>query len=379
MSAVHPSASISFGSRVHKSPFYEATRRWGCNAFSVYNHIYMPLYYESPEAEYWSLVSNVVLWDVACQRQVEISGPDAYDFVRLLTPRNLAKHHVGQAKYVPLVNQAGGMINDPVLFRIDEDRFWFSLADSDVLLWAQGVAHGLNLDIDITEPDVSPLQLQGPKATEVMRTLSGAWVLDLKYFWFRETEIDGIPVVVSRTGWSNERGYEIFLRDASRGDELWERVMAAGGDHGITPAAPSQIKRMEAGLLSYHNDMNLSTNPFEVGLGKFVDLDQAVDFVGKSSLRKFHETGLTRQLKGALIDGDPIAVNEHRWTVFDGDTQVGELTSCVYSPALDKNLAYLFLEISYAEPETRMRIITPDGERSAIVCDLPFVANRANT
>lgn len=371
------SPSTAFGSRVRKSPFFAATCRWGCTTFSIYNHTYMPVTYGDATAEYWQLLNHVTLWDVSCERQVQIEGPDAGRFVQFLTPRDLSKLAVGQAKYVPLVTAQGGLINDPVLLRVEEDCYWFSLADSDVLLWAEGVAVGSDFDVTICEPDVSPLQIQGPAATAVMQSLFGDWILDLKYFWFREFELDGIPLLVSRTGWSNERGYEVFLRDGSRGDELWEKIMAAGKPFQISPACPSQIKRLEAGLLSYRNDMNLSNNPFEVGLGKFVDLEASIDFIGKASLQRIAAQGIERKLMGAVIEGDPVPVNEHRWPVFSGTDQVGELTSCAYSPGLDRNIAYVIVPVKMAEAGNQVSIDTPLGRRDASLCELPFVDNRA--
>jgi glycine cleavage system aminomethyltransferase T len=369
--------TTGFGSRVRKSPFFASTRKYGCNAYTVYNHTYMPIHYGDPLEEYRQLISAVTLWDVACERQVEISGPDASRFVQLLTPRNLSTMQVGQAKYVPLVDENGGMINDPIALRIEADRYWLSLADSDVLLWAKGVAWGHDFNVRLSEPDVSPLQLQGPRSTDVIRSVVGDWVLDLKYFWFRQIEIEGIPVVLSRTGWSNERGYELFLQDGTRGDELWEILMQAGKQHGITPACPNQIKRMEAGLLSYHNDMNLGTNPYELGMGKFIDLDQEADFIGKAALRKIAREGIRNRLLGAWVEGDPLPVNEHRWPVETGGKVVGELTSCCYSPSLESNLAYIYLPIEYAVPGQRVMVQTVQGPRSAELCELPFLKNRA--
>lgn len=377
MDASNKIPTTGFGSRVRKSPFFASTRRWGCNAYTVYNHTYMPISYGDPLREYWQLVNAVTLWDVACERQVQICGPDASRFVQLLTPRNLSSLAVGQARYVPLVDENGGMINDPVVLRIKEDTYWLSLADSDVLLWAKGLAWGQDFDVELNEPDVSPLQLQGPMATEVMLAVVGEWIRELKYFWFREVEIQGIPVVLSRTGWSNERGYEIFLRDGSRGDELWEIFMQAGRPWNISPACPSQIKRMEAGLLSYHNDMNLSTNPFEVGLGKFVDLDQDADFVGKQALQAIARDGVRNRLLGACVDGAPLPVNEHRWEVRVGGKPAGALTSCCYSPALERNLAYIYLPSALATPGRKVSVLTVAGERMAELCELPFVPNRA--
>jgi len=377
MSAHGKTPTTGFGSRVRKSPFFDSTRRYGCNAYTVYNHTYMPVHYGDPLEEYQKLLTAVTLWDVACERQVEISGPDASRFVQLLTPRNLTGMQVGQAKYVPLVDEHGGMINDPIALRLEENRYWLSLADSDVLLWAKGVAWGHDFDVQLCEPDVSPLQLQGPLATDVIRPLLGDWVDELKYFWFRETEINGIPLVLSRTGWSNERGYELFLQDGSRGNELWDILMEAGKPFGISPACPSQIKRMEAGLLSYHNDMNLQTNPFELGLGKFVDLEQEAEFIGKEALRKIAREGVRNRLLGAVIEGEPLPVNEHRWPVDVNGSRVGELTSSCYSPTLQQNIAYVYLPVEFASPGQQVIIETVHGARQAELCELPFIKNRA--
>jgi aminomethyltransferase len=369
--------TTGFGSRVRKSPYFESTRRYGCNTFTVYNHTYMPVHYGDPLEEYRQLTSAVTLWDVACERQVEISGADAHRFVQLLTPRNLSRMAVGQAMYVPLVDENGGMINDPIALRLEENRFWLSLADSDVLLWAKGVAWGQDYAVEISEPDVSPLQLQGPRATEVMRSLVGDWVEGLKYFWFKEIEIQGIPLVLSRTGWSNEIGYELLLQDGSKGNELWELLMQAGKPFGISPACPNQIKRMEAGLLSYHNDMNLQTNPFEIGLGRFVDLQQEADFIGKAALKKIAKEGIRNRLLGAVIDGEPLPVNEHRWPVSVNGQAVGELTSCCYSPALQRNIAYIYLPVEFSAPGQKVMVETIAGKRRAELCELPFIRNRA--
>jgi aminomethyltransferase len=369
---------IGFGSRVTKSPYFEATRRAGCNAFTVYNHTYMPIWYEDPLKEYEHLVNGVTIWDVACERQVEVTGPDAYEFVRLLTPRDLSKCAVGQCKYVMLTTETGGIVNDPVMLRLGENHFWFSLADSDVRLWMMGLAYNSGMNVRFDEPDVSPLQIQGPHSTQVVKALFGDWIEEIKYFWFRETELNGIPLVLSRTGWSNERGYELFLRDGSRGNELWDLVMEAGKPYDITPACPSQIKRMEAGLLSYHNDMNLTNNPYEVGYGKFCKLDQDADFMAKAALKRIKEEGITQKLVGVEIEGDPIPVNEHHWPASREGEPAGHLTSAVYSPRLDKNIAYVMTPIAHAENGTELSITMPgDEDRKATVCPVPFMANEA--
>ncbi len=370
----HPEAPplTSFGPRVRKSPFFEATRRWGYKAYSIYNHTYMPLYYESPLADYWRLVQDVTLWDVACQRQVEIIGPDAARFTQWLTPRNLSTCKVGQCKYVLVTDETGGIINDPVLLKLAEDHFWLSLADSDILLWAKGAALNSGMDVTIREPDVSPLQVQGPKSALVMEALFGAWIQDLKYYWFRETELNGIPLVVSRTGWSSEKGYEIFLRDGRRGVELWEAVMAAGKPHAIAPAAPSSIRRIEGAMLSLGADMGLADNPFELGLERLVDLEMDADFIGKAALREIRAAGVKRRFAGLEVDGEPIAANEHPWPVTRGGERAGTLTSLAYSPRLEKTIALAILDISAAEMGTTLRVAAPFGERDARVVPVPF-------
>ena len=361
----------SFGPRIRKSPFFEATRRYGCKAFTVYNHMYMPLYYESQEADFWHLVERVTLWDVAVERQVQVAGPDAAAFVQYLTPRNLSQCAVGQCKYVLLTDEAGGVVNDPILLRLADDVFWLSLADSDVLLWAKALAHAGKWNVAITEPDVSPLQVQGPRSSDVMRDICGGWIDDLKYFWFRETDIEGIPVIISRTGWSSERGYEVFLRDGAHGDRLWEIIMTAGKPYEIHPGAPNTIRRIEGGMLSYGSDMGFSENPFELGMDRLVDLDMEADFCGKDALREIRAAGITRKMVGLEIDGAPIG-NEHPWPAKLGGTQIGTVTSATYSPRLEKNIALAIIDLEHTEHGTQIVVDAPAGARDAVTVPIPF-------
>ena len=278
--------NFGFGTQIRKSPYFDATVKWGATGFSVYNHMYIPRDFGNPEQNFWNLIKKSILCDVAVERQVEITGPDAYKFIQLLTPRDLSKLSVRQCKYVLIVNNDGGILNDPVLLRLAENHFWLSLADSDILLWAQGVAVNSGLDVKISEPDVSPLQLQGPTSQEIMVKLFGENIRDLKYYWLREYELEGIPLIVSRTGWSSELGYEIYLRDGSRGNELYEKIMEAGNEHGIQPGHTSSIRRIEGGMLSYHADADIHTNPFELGFDRLVNLDTDINFIGKEALKR---------------------------------------------------------------------------------------------
>ncbi len=364
---------FGFGTQIRKSPFFDATVRWGAKGFSVYNHMYIPRDFGDPVQNFWNLVDEAILCDVAVERQVEITGPDAAKFVQMLTPRDLSKMAVGQCKYVLITNAAGGILNDPILLRLAENHFWISLADSDVLLWAQGVAVHSGLDVSICEPDVSPLQLQGPKSGEIMRALFGESIMDLRYYWLREVELDGIPLIVSRTGWSSELGYEIYLRDGSYGDALWERIMAVGMPFGLKPGHTSSIRRIEGGMLSYHADADINTNPFELGLDRLVNLDIEVDFIGKEALRRIKETGVSRKQIGLIIDGEPLqGPNTSYWPIKVNGEDVGKVTSAVYSPRLGQNIALAMVSVEYANLGTEFDVYSRFGVHAAKVCEVPF-------
>jgi glycine cleavage system T protein len=367
---------VQRGARLRRSPYFDATFRDGCRGYTVYNHMFLPIRYADFESEHHRLLEDVTVWDVSVERQVEITGPDAFALTNMLTPRDLTKCVVGQGKYVIITAADGGIINDPVLLRLGENHFWLALADSDVLLWAKGVAHGLGLDVEIGEPDVSPLQIQGPKSKEVVSALFGDEVLDLKYYWFMETDLDGIPVLITRTGWSGEVGYEIYLRDGSRGVELWDRVLEAGKPHNIAPTGPSDIRRIEAGILNYGIDMTIDNNPFEVGLGWQVNLDQEADFIGREALTRIKEAGVDRMLAGVKIAGDPLDLNMDRWPVRTNERRVGHITSAVYSPRMATNIGYAMVGAEYAAIGTSLTVQGPGGDVDAVVVPKPFVDPR---
>lgn len=363
-----------FGTQIRRSPYFAATERWGAKGYSVYNHMYIPRDFGSAEQNFWSLVNDAILCDVSVERQVEITGPDAARFVQYMTPRNLSKMAVGQAKYILITDQQGGVINDPVLLRLAENHFWISIGDSDVLLWARGLAVHSGMDVDIREPDVSPLQLQGPRSRDIMTAVFGEEIANLKYYWFTETTLNGIPLVVSRTGWSSELGYEIFLRDGSRGSELWEILMAAGEPLGLAPGHTSSIRRIEGAMLSYHADMDIDTNPFELGLGRLVDLEMDADFVGKAALRAIDKCGVQRHQVGVIIDGEPLATpNNDFWALTVGDRPAGRITSAIYSPRLEANIALAMVNSAHAALDTKLTVTLADGsQRTATIVPKPF-------
>jgi glycine cleavage system aminomethyltransferase T len=364
---------FGFGTQIRKSPYFDATVRWGAKDFSVYNHMYIPRDFGSPEENFWNLINDAILCDVAVERQVEITGPDAYKFIQLLTPRDLTKLSVGQCKYVLITNHEGGILNDPVLLRLAENHFWLSLGDSDILLWAQGVAINSGLDVKISEPDVSPLQLQGPNSGKIMQKLFGDSINDLKYYWLREYDLDGIPLIVSRTGWSSELGYEIYLRDGTKGDDLWEKIMAAGKNYNLKPGHTSSIRRIEGAMLSYHADADIYTNPFEVGLDRLVSFDTDINYIGKDALKKIKEEGIKRKQVGIIIECEALkGPNTNFWRIFKDNEQVGKVTSAVYSPRLKKNIALAMINIDYSEIGTALDIKIGDKNFKSIVVEKPF-------
>jgi glycine cleavage system aminomethyltransferase T len=372
------SSTLYFGPWYRRSPFFEKTLAAGCSAYDIYNHMYLPGYYADPVEEYWALLNGVTLWDVGVERIVEITGPDASEFTNSLTCRDLTTCAVGQGKYVLITAEDGGIVNDPVLLRLEENRWWLALADSDAGLWARGVAVHSGLDVTVREPEVHPVQVQGPKSKDVIRTLFGDAVADLRYYWTAQTEVDGIPVVISRTGWTGEVGYEIYLRDPARGGDLWDRIMDAGRPHDIRPIAPCEARRIEAGIFNYGSDMTIENNPFEVsGLERLVE-PQAADYIGKAALERIRVEGVSRKLVGLEVAGDalPFEIAEKR-PAYRGGERVGTVTDLIWSPRLEKNIGYVWVPIELANAGIELEIEGPDGSRAAArTAALPFLDPR---
>lgn len=368
--------SLGIGSNIRKSPYFDATVADGVHSFSVYNHMYIPGHFGDPAAEYERLVNGVAMWDVAAQRQVEIVGPDAEKLVRYLCTRDLTTTAVGQGRYVPICNYDGILINDPVLLKLSQQQFWLSIADSDIELWAGAIANERNLDVQVFEPDVSPLAVQGPRAEDVIATLFGDWPRELRYFGFRACELQGIPLVLARSGWSKQGGFELYLRDGARGTELWDLVEQAGAEFDIGPGAPNDIERLESGLLSYGADARLQTNPanpFELGLGKLVDLDRKDEFVGKQALLKIRNEGIKRRLGGFVIAGDAVAGSQHPLPLTLRGRVVGSISEMAYSPRLRQNIGLGLVSNDVADDNDQLEVTIGDDDRKVTIARLPFI------
>ena len=364
---------FSFGTQVRKSPFSDAALRWGAKGFSVYNHMYIPRDFGDAVQNFWNLVNEAILCDVAVERQVEITGPDAAKFTQFLSCRDLSTCEVGQCKYVLITDQDGGIINDPILLKLGENHFWLSIADSDVLLWAKGVAASSGMDVQIREPDVSPLQLQGPKSRDILRAAFGDAPADLKYYRFIEYDWNGVPLIISRTGWSSELGYEIFLTDGAHGSALWDYIMEIGTPMGLHPGHTSSIRRIEAAMLSYQADMTLENNPFELGMDRLVDLDMEADFVSKSALSQIKSKGVKQLQVGLEITGPALeGSNDYFWPILVDGKIVGKVTSAIFSPRLDKNIALGLVQTAHADIGTSVMIDMPNGQRQAKLVPKPF-------
>jgi glycine cleavage system aminomethyltransferase T len=368
---------VQRGARNRRTPYYEATQRYGPKGFTVYNHMYFPIRFDTFEAEFDALLNRVTLWDVAVERCLEISGPDGFTFAQLLTPRDLSACAVGQAKYVLICDSDGGIVNDPVLTRMDETTFWFALASSDALLFARGLKNAYpDLDVTIRETDVAPLQVQGPRSKDLMVSLLGEQILDLRYYFWRHAEIAGVPVVVTRTGWTSEVGYEVYTTDTSRGNEVYEAIMAAGEPFGITPTGPSDIRRIEGAIFNWGADMTYENNAFEMGLERLVNLDALSDetCISAAAYRRIAAEGVTRRINGVRFDGEPFPeLNNVKWAASIDREEVGTVTSAIYSPRLSANIGFCWLPAGASREGQAITVATEWGARSATVVEMPFV------
>ena len=364
---------IGIGTRIRKSPYYDSDLKYGVTGFTVYNKMYLPTGFSSPEKEYESLINDVTFGDFAAERQIEINGPDAYAFVRYVQPRNLEKCEIGSCKYILLTDQDGGIINDACLLRLEENKFWISPGDGDVILWLQGIAINSGMDISIHEPDVSPLQISGPKSGKLIQKLFNGEHDDLGYYKAKQTSLDDIPMVIARTGWSGELSYELYLQDRKKGNKLFELVYEAAQEFNGRVIAPNGIRTIEGGILSYGGDFGREHNPFTIGLGRLVDVDQDIDFIGKEALKRIKEKGPSEKLVGLELEGDPIIkAPENFWPLNNNDKKVGRLSRAFFSPRLKKNIGLAIVETDFAGEGTELSVESPNGDLLSKVVSLPW-------
>jgi glycine cleavage system aminomethyltransferase T len=371
------SATLYFGPWYRKSPYFDATRRAGCTAYDIYNHMYLPGYYDDPVVEYWALLNDVTIWDVAVERTIQVSGPDADKLIDMLTCRDLSACQVNQAKYMLVTAPHGGIVNDPVLLHPEPNVWWMQLADSDAGLYALGVASQAGLDVEVTMPDVYPCQVQGAKAAQTLEKLVGRGIYDLKYYWTGTFEIEGIPVVISRTGWTAVQGFEVNLIGYDQGDALWNAILKAGEEFNIRPIAPCEARRIEAGIFNYGSDFRLEHNPFEImGLERLVQ-EQPQDYIGKDALEAVRAKGVKRKLVGIEIEGDELrAEMSEYWPVHHDGKEVGYMTDAVWSPKLEKNIGYVWVPVELSEPGTKLDIESENGSEVGSTAAIPFVDPR---
>jgi glycine cleavage system aminomethyltransferase T len=369
-------SQVQRGARNRRTPYHEAAQRHDPKGYTVYNHMYFPIRFDSFESEFETLLNGVTLWDVAVERCLEIDGPDGFRFAQLLTPRDLSRCAVGQGKYVLICDSDGGIINDPVLTRMDENTFWFALASSDALLFARGMKNAFpDLDVTIREADVAPLQVQGPKSKDLMAKLIGPEILDLRYYFWTEAKIAGAPVVITRTGWTSEVGYEVYLTDTTKGVEVYDAIMDAGEEFGIRPTGPSDIRRIEGAIFNWGADMTYENDPLEMGLERLVDWDLSDDAsISMRALRTIKERGVRRQINGVELDGDPFPeLNNLKWPIVGGGEEIGRVTSAIYSPRLERNIGFAWLPVKRSMLGERLTVETEWGPRSGTVVEMPFV------
>jgi len=358
---------LSPSRRLRRTPFSEGVEAAGVKAYTVYNHMLLPTVFRSVTEDCRHLKEAVQVWDVACERQVELRGPDAGRLMQMLTPRDLSGAVPGQCLYVPIVDATGGMLNDPVAVRLDEDRWWISIADSDLLYWVGGVAQGWRLDVLVDEPDVSPLAVQGPLADELMARVFGAAVRDLRFFRFARFDFSGRSLAVARSGYSRQGGFEIYVEGADLGMPLWRALMEAGRDLDVRAGCPNLIERIEGGLLSYGNDMTDDNTPHECGLGRFCDTAAAVGCIGRDALLRVAREGPVQQIRAIAIDGPAVPVCDRWWPLVAGGRVVGRVSSAAWSPDFETNVAIGMVRMTHWDAGTVLEVQAPGGARRAEV------------
>lgn len=362
-------ALIAPSRRVRRTPFSDGNEAAGAKVYTVYNRMLLPSVFHSVEEDYRHLKSAVQVWDVACERQVEIRGGDAGKLVQMLSPRDLRGVLPGQCVYLPVVDETGGMLNDPVGVKVAEDRWWISLADSDLLLWVKGLAHGARMEVAVHEPDVSPLAVQGPKSDDLMARVFGDGVRAVRFFRFGWFDFQGRSLAIARSGYSKQGGFEIYVEGSDIGMPLWHALLEAGRDLDVRVGCPNMIERIEAGLLSYGSDMTSANTPYECGLGKYCMPETALTCIGRDALLRVAMDGPSQAIRPLRIDGGPLPPCDREWPLIDNGQKVGHVTSAALSPDFGEGVAIGMVRNTHWAPGTRMVVETLTGPREAQVRD----------
>ena len=368
------SDGLNMSRRIRRTPYTDSVEKLGVRGFSVVNHMLLPKAFQpTVEEDYWHLRRHVQIWDVSCQRQVEISVIDASKLVQLMTPRDISKCDIGQCMYVPIIDSDAGLINDPVLLKLAENHFWLSIADSDVLLYAKGLAIGKGFDVSVKEPEVFPLAVQGPKAEKLLVQIFGSDVSKIGFFRFGWINFCGTKQLIARSGYSRQGGFEIYLKGAHLGKKLWNTIWEAGKNSNILPGCPNLIERIEGGLFSYGNEMTIANNPLEIGLEKYCTLDGSIDFIGREKLQEIAKSGVKQKIKGIIFDGDPCPTCSVPWPVTVGEKQVGAITSAIWSPRFKSNIGLSMINHKFWEKGQPVNVHVPnEAVYNGKISDTPF-------
>ena len=364
---------LSISSRIRSTPFTDRVTAAGVKAYTVYNHMLLPTVFNSLEEDYHHLKRNVQVWDVSVERQIELQGPDSQTLIQMITPRDLSKMKDDQCYYIPVVDDSGGMLNDPVAVKHSQNKWWISIADSDLIYWIKGIAVAKNMNVTIIEPDINPLAVQGPKADELMRRVFGDEITSLKFFRHKKIHFNGKYHLVARSGYSKQGGYEIYTNGFKSGEAIWDRLFDAGQNLDVKAGCPNLIERIEGGLLSYGNDMTQKNSPYEAGLGKFCSPNSSIDFIGAEALKKQSIEGPAKQIRGLFIDGKSIPACTKPWHVMHRNIKVGQVTSAAWSPDLSKIVAIGMIDRKYWSIGNKLEVICPSGKRTAEITQLPFI------
>jgi len=363
---------IAKSRRLRSTPYTSRIENQGVTAYTTYNHMLLPASFGNLEKEYFHLKKHVQIWDVAAERQIQIKGKDATKLVQLMTCRNLSKAKVGRCYYAPIIDEQGGMLNDPVALKLGEDKWWLSLADSDIGLYAKGIASGLNLHVEICELDVNIMAVQGPKSFKLMEKVLGKKITELKFFGFDYYTFKENKFLIARSGWSKQGGFEIYVENREAGQNLYDELFSAGKEFKVEPGCPNLIERIESALLSAGNDFDNGDNPYECGFDKYVDIESNINYLGKKALLKIFKEGIDRKLMGVLIDADKIEVTEEI-SLYSGDNIAGNLRSATYSPNLKKVVGIAMIQKEYWDKKNSIELKIGDKKSKGKICDLPIV------